>query len=115
MSDLKIKIANRNVDVEWENKSAVQAIMNKLSAVKRMPMSRNGIRQVGSLGIPVPRNDRNLMTKPGDIAVSGDNLVLFAGEDDVSCTKLGHIKGASESSIKNLLAPASLMLELYEG
>ncbi len=115
MSELKIRIANRDVPVEWENTSAISAIMNKLSSIKRITMTKNGIRQMGSLGISVPRNDRNFFSKPGDIAIQGDNLVFFAGEDDVSCTKLGHIKGWSESQIKNALAPGSIAVELREG
>lgn len=113
--DLKLKINVRNVDVEWENRTAVSAIMNKLSAVKKMTMTRKGGRQVGSLGISIPRNDRNIITSPGDIAYDGSNLIFFLGEEDVSITKLGHIRGSSESAIKNMLAPGTLRVELFEG
>ncbi len=115
MSDLKIKIANREIPVEWENRSAIQAIMNKLSAVKKIPLKKDGMRQVGNLGISAPRNDRNMLTKAGDIVLQNDGFAIFMGEDDVSATKLGHIKGYSETQIKNLLAPGSLMMELHEG
>ncbi len=113
--NLKIKIANRDIPIEWENQTAVKAIMNKLSSVKKLSLSKNGVMQSGGLGISVPRNDRSLITKAGDIAVQGDKLVIFSGEDDVSCTKLGHINGLSESQIKNLLNPGSIAVELYEG
>ena len=113
--DLKLKIAGRKVEVEWENRSAVSAIMNKLSSVKKISMTKKGICQMGALGISVPRNDRSLITNPGDIAYDGTNLVIYMGEDDVSVTKLGHIRGSSESAIKNLLAPGSINVELFEG
>ena len=113
--NLKIKIANREVPVQWDNQSAVNAIMNKLSANKRIPMAKNGDRQIGELGISIPRNDRALIVKPGDIAVmDGSKLVIFAAEDDVSCTKLGHISGWSESQIKNTLTPGGITVELFE-
>lgn len=115
MSTLKIRIMGREVPIEWENQGAVQAIMNKLSAQKRINISKNGIAQSGSLGISVPRNDRNLLTKPGDILLQGDKIVIYSGAGDVSGTKLGHISGFSESQIKNMLAPGSLAMELYEG
>ena len=45
----------------------------------------------------------------------GIHNLVFLGEAAVSCTKLGEIKGMSESSIKNLLTPGTLRLELFEG
>ena len=113
--ELKIRIAGRVLSVEWENRTAVSAIMNKLSSLKRIQLSKNGIRHMGNLDISVPRNDRSFITSPGDIAIESGKLVFFSGEDDVSCTKLGHITGYSESQIKNLFTPVSLNLELFEG
>ncbi len=113
--DLKLKIQNRAVNVEWENRSAVGAIMNKLSSFKRIRMEKKGTRQLAPLGISIPRNDRNMITSPGDIGYDGTNLVFYTTEEDISCTKLGHIAGCSESQIKNMLSPGSLTLELYEG
>ena len=113
--DLKIRLQGKLIETEWENRTAISAIMNKLSALKRLSLTKNGIRQVCSLDISVPRNDRQINTKPGDICVENGKLVFFLGEAAVSCTKLGEIKGMSESSIKNLLTPGTLRLELFEG
>ena len=113
--NLKIRIQGKSYDVDWTNQSAVMAIMNQLSSTKKIPMTKNGITQAGSLGISIPRNDRSTIVNPGDIVYSGGNLVIYTGSDDVSCTKLGHIRGCSESQIKNMLTPSSLNLELYEG
>ncbi len=115
MSNLKIKIKNHDVPVSWENMSAVGAIMNKLSSVKKFQMTKNGIKHIGNIGIPVPRNDRAFNARPGDIAIQDGNLVIFSGEDDVSCTKLGKISGYSETQIKSLLSSGSINVELYEG
>ena len=113
--DLKMKIQNREVAVDWENRTAVSSLMNKLSAKKKISMSRSGSRQVGNLGISVPRNDRAFIAQPGDIGVmNGTYLVFFMEEDDVSCTKLGHFTGVSETSVKNMLSPGALSVELYE-
>ncbi len=113
--DLKMKIQNRNVDVDWENRSAVSAIMNKLSAFKRIRMEKKGTRQYATLGISMARNDRNMIVSPGDIGYDGTNLIFYTTEEDISCTKLGHITGCSESQIKNMLSHSGLTLELYEG
>ncbi|MBO6215251.1 MAG: hypothetical protein J6N76_06915 [Lachnospiraceae bacterium] len=113
--ELRIKIQNMEIPVEWENHSAVNTIIQKLSSVLRIQMSKKGTEQIGPFNITVPRNDRSIIAQPGDIAIRGGNqLVLFAAEDDVSVTKLGHIKNYSETQIKNLLSPSSMQLEFFE-
>lgn len=113
--NLKIRIQGKSYDVDWSNQSAVMAIMNQLSSAKKIPMTKNGMTHAGSLGFNVPRNDRAMIVQPGDIVYSGGNLVICTGSDDMSCTKLGHIRGCSETQIRNMFNPASVNLELYEG
>ena len=85
-----------------------------MSAKTRITLNKNGIRQVGTLPISVPRNDRRIQANPGDIVIENGKLVIFLGDADVSCTKLGHMSGYSETQIKNMLAPGSLAMELME-
>ena len=114
--ELKMKIGNRAVDVEWENRTVVSAIMNKLSSKLRITMSRSGNYQIGNIGFSLPCNDRAFIVQPGDICIkSGGKILIYMEEDDVSCTKIGKIKSASESMIKNMLNSGSLTVELFEG
>ncbi len=115
MDQLRMRIMGRDVQVEWENPTALQAITNKLSTLQRLVLSKKDIRQITRLSISVPRNDRSFITSPGDIVIQdGNNLVIFLGEQSVSATKIGHLSGYSETQIKNMLSPGSLRLELYE-
>ena len=112
--NLALKLSGREVPVNWESNSSVQMIMQKLSTFKRFYMKKEANRQVADLGISFARNDRSMITSPGDIMLqSGSQFVIFAGESNQTGTVIGHIN-YPESQIKNLLAKSNLQMELFE-
>ena len=111
---LIMKIRGQEVPIEWENQSAIGTIIQKNSSVIKMKMEKSGIESAGKLGISVPRNDRNMITRPGDIIYKDGQMVVCLGEETISATKLGHIKSYSETQIKNMFAPSGLQVELWE-
>ena len=38
--DLKIRLQGKLIETEWENRTAISAIMNKLSALKRLSLTK---------------------------------------------------------------------------
>ena len=55
--------------------------------------------KVGSLGIKLPRNDRQTTTGPGDIILyQGHNLVIYYDTNSWNFTKLGKIDNVSQSA-----------------
>ena len=52
--------------------------------------------KVGSLGISLPRNDRQITTRPGDIILYlGNNLVIYYDTNSWDFTRIGKINGIS--------------------
>ena len=52
--------------------------------------------KVGSLGISLPRNDRQITTRPGDIILYlGNNLVIYYDTNSWNFTRIGKINGIS--------------------
>ena len=91
---LKLTIRDTEVPVVWEKNASVEALMQLAQAAPvRIEMSMyGGFEQVGSLGQSIPRNDRQTTTKAGDIVLySGDQIVIFYGQNSWAYTRLGHI------------------------
>ena len=110
---LIMKFRGQEIPIEWENQTAINTIIQKNSSVIKMRMEKKGGGSAGNLGISIPRNDRNMITRPGDIIYKDGQLVVCLGEESVSATKLGHIK-YPETQVKNMFAPASLQVEFWE-
>ena len=52
--------------------------------------------KVGSLGINLPRNDRQTTTEPGDIILYlGNNLVIYYDTNSWNFTRIGKVNGIS--------------------
>lgn len=52
--------------------------------------------KVGSLGISLPRNDRQTTTGPGDIILYlGNNLVIYYDTNSWNFTRIGKVDGVS--------------------
>ena len=52
--------------------------------------------KVGSLGISLPRNDRQTTTEPGDIILYlGNNLVIYYDTNSWNFTRMGKVNGIS--------------------
>ena len=75
--------------------------------------------KVGSLGISLPRNDRQTTTGPGDIILYlGNNLVIYYDTNSWNFTRIGKVNGAgSRKEMLDLLGGAgkiSVTLSLNE-
>ncbi|MBQ6675996.1 MAG: hypothetical protein IJM75_07685 [Ruminococcus sp.] len=101
-----MEISGIPVSVEWEQNEAVEALKE---LCKSEPLSiqmsmYGGFEQVGDIGAPLPRNDSETTTNPGDIVLySGDKLVVFYGSNSWSYTRLGHITDSGSYTLEQLL------------
>jgi len=110
---MKLTIDGVNVPVTWNDNASVDAIR----AMAKDGLSVNthrygGFEQVGSLGKSVVRDDSSMTSSPGDIFLySGNQIVLFFGENSYSYTQLGKID-LSDSEITSLLDKESAVVTL---
>ena len=86
-------IGETEVPVTWEGNPSVEALRELAKEGLTVQMSMyGGFEQVGDLGQEIVRNDVQIRTEPGDIVLySGDQLVIFYGNNSWAYTRLGHI------------------------
>lgn len=112
---LKMKIADMDVSVEWEDNESVAAL-RKLAQDEPLTVQMSmygGFEQVGYLGADLPRNDTQTVTKSGDIVLySGDQIVVFYGSNSWAYTRLGHIIDKSDEEMAELLSNGDVIITL---
>ena len=95
---LKEQLAKGNITVEME---AVE--MEDYASMEK----------VGSLGIRLPRNDKQTTTGPGDIILyQGHNLVIYYDTNSWNFTRLGKIDNASQADLKAALGKGNVTVTL---
>lgn len=114
-NEIKPKINDIPVKVEWEENKSVAALQDM---VKAGPLSISmspygGFEQVGTIGQSLPRNDGQTVTSPGDIVLySGNQIVIFYGSNSWAYTRLGHVD-LSEKEMADLLGKGDVVLTIH--
>lgn len=104
---MELWIGETRTEVQWEDNDAVSALRDLVS---REPViieteQYGGWEQVGAIGSRLPRNDEQTTAVPGDIMLySGDQIVLFYGDNSWAYTSLGHITDPDETGLRQLLS-----------
>ena len=108
---MKLFINDTAVPVTWEDNASVEALRQLLPLTVRMSMY-GGFEQVGPIGQSLPRSDRQTETAPGDIVLySGNQIVIFYGENAWSYTRLGHVD-LSPKEMADLLSRGNVTLKI---
>ena len=90
---LKEHLANGNITVEMEDYANME--------------------KVGSLGISLPRNDRQTTTGPGDLILyQGHNFVIYYDTNSWNFTRLGKIDNATQAELKAALGKGDVKVTL---
>lgn len=112
---LSLMLGETKVNVDWQDNESVSALKE---LVKDGPLTiqmsmYGGFEQVGRIGSSLPRNDKEMTTKSGDIVLySGNQIVVFYGSNSWAYTKLGHITDQTEQGMRDLLGNGDIKLKL---
>ena len=113
--ELHFKIGNTEVSVDWESNNSVKALI-KLVELEPLEIEMSmygGFEQVGSLGTSLPRDDKQITTKAGDIVLySGNQIVVFYGSNSWAYTRLGRITDKTASELTDLLGNGNVTLTI---
>lgn len=110
---MHMKINNVPAAVEWEENNSVRALRENLPVTVKMSMY-GGFEQVGSLGRNLPRDDKRITTKAGDIVLySGNQIVIFYGSNTWAYTKLGRITDKTQAQLTELLGKSDVKLTIF--
>lgn len=105
-NNLVLSVNGVELDVQWEDNDAVKDLIS-LCENEQIVVNTTlygGFEQVGALPDSLTARDVQTTAVAGDIMLySGNQIVLFFGENSWSYTKLGHINGLSSDEITKML------------
>ena len=114
---LTLRVGDRGVPVSWEENPSV-AELARAAAEEPIQIAMSpygGWEQVGTIGRVIVSSDVRQTARNGDIMLySGDQIVLFYGENTWAYTKLGHID-LPEAEITALLSGGTVRITLAAG
>ena len=65
--------------------------------------------KVGSIGSSLPRNDKSITTKPGDVILyQGNQITIYYDVNSWNFTKLGEVQGIEPSELKTILGDSNV-------
>ena len=114
-TEMKLKIGEKEVPVTWEENASVDELKELAAGGPlEIAMSRyGGFEQVGAIGQSITSADEQTTTAAGDIVLySGDQIVVFYGENSWDYTRLGHVE-LTEAEMAELLSEKDVTLTLY--
>ena len=103
---IKITIDGRSMSATLAENNATRAFISKLSEgpVTLMMSNYGGFEKVGALPWSLPASDTRITTVPGDIMLyTGNNIVIFYGENTWSYTPLGKLETTDAVKIKDFV------------
>ena len=89
-----LTIDNTKLEVILEDNNATKELVKRLKEEDIIILGKEygGFEKVGPLGFDLPKDDKKITTKPGDIVLyEGSNISLFYNSNSWSYTKIGHI------------------------
>ncbi len=113
-SAMTLMIGKTEVPVTWEDNPSVDALKELVPLTIQMSMY-GGFEQVGPIGQEIVSNDEQAKTEPGDIVLySGDQIVIFYGNNAWAYTRLGHVD-LSQEEIAELLGHGDVTITISAG
>lgn len=101
-----ITINENKLEVTLAENEAVDALIEilKKGNIVYTADDYGDFEKVGALGYTLPTSNTQMTTEPGDVILySGNQLVLFYGNNSWSYTKIGKITGYTTAELRNLL------------
>ena len=103
---INITIDGRTMSATLADNEATKALAEKLAAgsVAITMSNYGGFEKVGALPWSLPTSDTRITTKPGDIMLyTGDNIVIFYGENTWAYTPLGILDTTDPEEISSFV------------
>ena len=97
-----ISVGDARLAVTLADTDAARALVQQLQAgpVTVSLRAYGGFEKVGPLPWPLPVNDEQITTQPGDVMLyQGNQITVFTGSNSWAYTPLGHIEGATSESL----------------
>ena len=112
---ISIKVGSQTLTMTLADNSSARALVDKLKdgdlTVNMQDYSN--FEKVGPLGFPLPTNDTQITTGPGDVILyQGSNLVIYYDRNSWSFTRLGKIEGATRQSLLSVLGNGDVTVTL---
>ncbi len=108
---MKIEVNGKVIRVKLLGNSSAEAVKGLL---KEGPMTLDmkdyaHMEKFGSLGKQLPRNDRPITTKAGDVILSeGHLLVIYYAPNTWNFTKIGTVQNMTEKELKEALGKGTI-------
>lgn len=112
---LNIKVNGRVLSASLENNSSTMVLVSKLKegTITLTMDDYANQEKVGSLGFSLPRNDKKISVDYGDLILyQGNSFVIYYDTNRWNLTKLGHIDGVSQDSLKEFLGDGKITVEI---
>ena len=112
---MNIKIGEHVLTATLVENSSVDALKEALS---EGPITVNmhdysSMEKVGSLGMDLPRNDKQITTEAGDIILyQGNAFVIYYAPNSWSFTRLGKINGVTTEELREILGDGNVTVTL---
>ena len=97
--------------IKPENNSSAKAFIDLLQKGDlTVEMNDYGnFEKVGSIGSNLPRNDKPITTKPGDVILyQGNQITIYYDENSWNFTKLGEVQGVGQRELKSILGSGNV-------
>ena len=111
-----VRIGDRYYTVELDGNSSAEAFLEKL---KEGPLTvamqdYGGFEKVGDLPWPLPANDEEITTEPGDIILyQGNKITIYYGENTWTLTKIGRVSCEEEEELRKALGEGDVTAEFF--
>lgn len=112
---INITIDGRTMSATLADNVATKALVEKLAAGPITITMNNygGFEKVGALPWSLPSADTRITTKPGDIMLyTGDNIVIFYGQNSWAYTPLGFLETSDPSEISNFVGSGNKQVDI---
>lgn len=112
---IKITAGGRTFTALLVKNSSTEALLNLLAegdiAIEMEDYAH--MEKVGSLGVQLPRNDKQTTVSPGDLILyQGRYLVIYYGYNSYTFTRLGRITDVTQQELKDTLGDGKLTVTL---
>ena len=110
-TEINIEVNGIIMTAELSDNSSAAAFVELLkNSPVTIEMSDYGdFEKVGSLGTSLPRNDQYITTSPGDLILyQGSSITIYYDVNSWNFTRLGKIKGLTQTDLKNILGDGSI-------